>query len=92
MIIVTSVDRTCGACPAQWEGRTTDGRHIYARYRHGQFRVGVSDDEMDAVRAAYDRPVAWLTKGDSLDGHMTYQELKDWTAGLIQWPENETVL
>lgn len=89
MIIVTKVNRTCWACPAQWDGETSDGRRIYARYRHGHFRVGVSDDEIDAVNAAYDRPVVDLVKGDSLDGWMEYDQLKEWTAGKIQWPAED---
>ena len=28
-----------GSCPAQFEGETADGRHVYIRYRGGRFSV-----------------------------------------------------
>ena len=41
MITVASVCMTTGACPTQFECETSDGRNLYARYRHGSLEVWV---------------------------------------------------
>lgn len=33
--MVVTLEKTCTACPAQWEGKLKDGRALYARYRAG---------------------------------------------------------
>lgn len=35
---------TCEACPVQIEGRLTDGRWFYFRYRYGVARLGIAAD------------------------------------------------
>lgn len=49
-LTLTSFNKTCEACPAQWEGRTTKDEPIYIRYRWGYLsvRMGEAGDE-DAV-------------------------------------------
>lgn len=96
MIIVTSIVKTCESCPAQWEGRTQDGRWVYARYRSGTLRVGVGDTLTDAVRAGSGMvpsptpPVFSEDVGDALDGVMSYDTLKMLTAECVQWPSTES--
>ena len=46
---VKSIEKTCNACPSQWEGLTEDGKYIYIRYRHGEFSAAVDSDEDSAV-------------------------------------------
>jgi len=46
---VVALNKTCFACPAQWEGTLEDGRTIYARYRSGALSVGIGDDLDDAI-------------------------------------------
>lgn len=50
---VTTLKRTCIACPSQWEGHLKDGRMFYGRYRWGWLTIEVSEnptqDVMDAV-------------------------------------------
>lgn len=43
--VVTSLKKTCTACPSQWDGTLDDGRVLYARYRWGY----VDGDPRDAV-------------------------------------------
>lgn len=81
MLIVKKVYRTCTACPAQWEGILEDGQAIYVRYRWGFLSVRVPGVEGQEVFGE--------TLGDFLHGFMTYETLKEKTAGLIQWPEEE---
>lgn len=77
MIRVTKLEMTCGACPSQWQGDTDDGRPIYVRYRWGHLRV-----EMDDT----DEVVFEWSSGDNLDGVMDLDQLKELTAGVIEWP------
>lgn len=91
-IDVTSVVRTCYACPSQWEGETADGRYVYARYRWGYLCVGVGDSWDQAIQAGSRPYMAIVSKqlGDNMDGVLGYDELKMATAGVIVWPEWES--
>src|SRR3989338_8330316 len=87
-VVVKACEQTCEWVPSQWEGSTTDGRPIYARYRHGylSIRVGrVGQRIQQAVRSG--REIVGLTIGDDLDGVMTYAELRRHTQGLVAWPK-----
>lgn len=82
---VTSLTQACGACPAQWEGRTEDGRWIYVRYRWGALQIGVGDTIEQAIDrdddASYYREL-----GDGFDGFLTLAELREATNGVFEWP------
>jgi len=88
MIRVTTVVRTCTACPDQWEGITDDNRQIYARGRHGylEIRVGPIGDmsRFAAVTGAL------VLSNDNVDDFMTYAELQAMTSGIIEWPATES--
>ena len=53
---VTQLAKTCGACPAQWEGVTDDGQEVYIRYRWGFLYALVGDETVAAfhVGGEYD--------------------------------------
>lgn len=71
-----SVEQTCGACPAQWEGTLADGRLVYVRYRHGWLAVGLGDTLEEAVERAMDDRVEFLAQlGDENDGWLTWDEV-----------------
>lgn len=83
------LERTCIACPSQWEGETEDGREVYVRYRHGRLSVEVGDPEIGWLhrdRHPGSRPgdhtVLSLDHGDDLDGLMLTGEMLGLT-GLI---------
>ena len=70
------IRQTCTACPSQWEGRLSDGRVFYARFRSSNFRVFVgkvptedwsSYDDLDLIYSEF--------IGDGWDGSMTTNEL-----------------
>jgi hypothetical protein len=88
MIVVTQLTRTCDACPAQWEGLVSDGRHVYVRYRWGYLSVRVSEDVNPTDRfAAVDGPEVFGAElGDEFHGYLSFEELKRATAGEIEWP------
>jgi hypothetical protein len=87
MLKVVELQRTCIACPSQWEGRTDDGRAVYVRYRWGHLSVRVGKDITAAVRNRDE--VFNAVVGHSYDGLMTYDKLKDLTVGFVEWPEEE---
>lgn len=80
---IAKIIETCGACPAQWSAKTDDGKYVYIRYRHGQFRVDVDGQTVmeDSFLSAYGG-----------DGVLSYEELVGRTAGVLdfskaQWAE-----
>ena len=85
MITVAEIRNTCSACPAQWEGKTDDGRWVYIRLRHGCFRIGIGETLDDAIRSYY-----WGQQSEVLDGFMSYEQLKELTSGILNLPEMET--
>ena len=69
-LVLTELEQTCGMYPSQWEGKTTDGRFVYIRYRHGELSVGVGVDQDDAVysSAGWDGKEPWLcVEPDGMD-------------------------
>lgn len=84
MIEVIEVLQTCDFCPAQWEGKTDDGRFIYARYRWERLtiRIGASPQEAIGGELVYEALLE-----DDLDGPGGYAKLKAATAEVISWPD-----
>jgi predicted GNAT family acetyltransferase len=76
MFVVDTVTQTCDACPSQWEGRLSDGRRLYVRYRWGALEIDIDGER-----------VLDQQRGDGLDGLLTYEELKAATEGVFIWPE-----
>lgn len=64
---VVSLNKTCSFCPLQWEGRLSDGRYTYIRYRWGWLGVAVGDTEDEAVGNKY---IYHEKVGDDYDGFM----------------------
>lgn len=46
--VIASMERTCYACPSQYEGKLVDGRVFYMRYRWGMLsaRVAARDEDL----------------------------------------------
>ncbi len=74
---ITTLAKTCIACPAQWEGRTDDDRGVYVRYRHGLLTVSVSEPGGDIDAAVEEgKDVLYIQRDSGLDGWMESDELK----------------
>lgn len=86
MLRVRSVMQTCEACPSQWEGRSDDGRPVYARYRFGRLTVRLGPVDGDISSAVTGDVVVGLNHGEELDGTLTYEELIQLTMREIWWP------
>lgn len=69
-----SLEKTCTACPAQWEGELSDGTFVYIRYRYGVLSIGFGQTPDEA---AGDRRFEWEL-GDGLDGWMEWDQASDY--------------
>lgn len=58
-------------CPSQWEGKLTDGRMFYARYRHGKLRISISKEPTDDVYDAFEEVIINEPIGGMYSGIMT---------------------
>lgn len=73
--IVEIDEKTCSACPTQWEGKLNDGRSFYFRYRWGGARLSVAETVDDAVGG---RGVnAHAAIGSGLDGVLNDDEYRE---------------
>lgn len=81
--VVTSLRRTSIACPSQWEGTLDDGRVLYARFRHGDLSVGLGEGIEEAVTNR--GPDKALLREDVGDGFMTFEELRTYLYGLVDF-------
>jgi hypothetical protein len=85
VIHIARIRKTCDACPAQWEGVAADGAKVYVRYRWGGLSVGVG---VEPLGKDYGNVFSEQI-GDSLDGDLSFDDLKAATAGWIEWPAAE---
>lgn len=84
--LVATDERTCAACPTQWEGQLHDGRHFYFRYRHGNATLAIGDTRTDVAGRA-DTNILY---GDILDGTLTDSEYHTLFLALADQMARET--
>lgn len=72
MITITKLEKTCAACPSQWEGETLEGDYIYIRYRWGYLSVTLDSEEVFGEEI-----------GEDMDGIMDFYELEEATKEKI---------
>ena len=81
-----SLEQTCGACPAQWEGKIKDGRMFYIRYRWGFLSLRISDKYTDDVMDAVDGAELFGEQiGDEFDGFLDELKMKNLTSKVMDW-------
>lgn len=90
MLRVRRVCQTSPACPAQWEGWTSDDRPIYVRYRFGRLSIRLGPEGGDMDSAVTGEEIFSLDHGEDLDGWMDYDELCRLTAGRVRFPYEVT--
>lgn len=78
---VTELTQTCESCPAQWQGRTDDGKFVYIRYRWGKLECGVADTLHDAVLGR--THIASL--GDEYDGYIDEAQMTAALSGVLHF-------
>jgi hypothetical protein len=69
-----SIEKTCIASPAQWEGTLSDRTFFYVRYRYGVLSVGFGATPQAAID---DHRFEWEL-GDGLDGWMAWEQASDY--------------
>ncbi len=71
---VVSETQTCLACPTQYEGRLSDGRGFYFRYRHGVASLGFDskDGSADAVGNSVSTELGLNSDDDDWLDHAAY--------------------
>lgn len=85
-IPVLWMEKTCGACPAQWEGMTTDGRAIYARFRFGYGYVCVAPKGEEGLYGDDKFKVVEWEGEDPLMGFLTEEQLVTQTEHVLAYP------
>jgi len=72
---IVRAERTCVACPAQWNAWTADGQYLYLRYRSG---IGTADTYDDPDPGTWTRMpdgnVARFDTEDRYDGDIDLDE------------------
>jgi len=76
---VIEIERTCFACPSQWEGKLDDGREIYIRYRNGNFSVLIDDETVMKKRLSISEEDQYLTDEEMI---VATEDILDWTYHL----------
>lgn len=77
MIKIVKLEKSCPACPAQWEGKDAQGNPILIRYRWGCLTVRKGPDGGGIFRKQL---------GGDWDGCLSLDELKKATKGILEFP------
>lgn len=90
-ITVTVASLEFPMCPTVITGITKGGRIIRARYRFGRLVIRIYprhsiEDSVEAAAWIYDQQI----DSSGLGGCLDYQELREITAGLVDWPDELT--
>lgn len=83
---IVALKRTTWACPTQWEATLADGRTVYARFRHGEFSVGVGDNLDNAVLKSSGPEALYFEYVE--DSPTGFEELRSHLYGLLEFPED----
>jgi hypothetical protein len=81
---LTSLVKTCDACPSQWDGVTEDGRQVYIRYRFDHLTVEMEKAPsdipyVDAPRDSWETVYADDAGDDGWGGFMDEETLRKLT-------------
>lgn len=78
-------------CPTVFSGRTADGSTVYCRYRWGRLSVRLDHRKPAPCDGAEGRRI-YERKIDpnGLDGQLSYDDLRQHTAELLDWPAELT--
>lgn len=77
-LVITSLQQTCSACPAQWQGELADGRAIYIRYRYGRLRATAGNTYDDAIHYGSAELLAAIASEIELNSEVALNDLGTW--------------
>jgi hypothetical protein len=90
MIKIISAQCISVACPSTFTGTTAAGQTVYARYRCGHLSVRIDDAHEPRHGEAAGRSILEVTLGGEYDGSLDYADLRQHTAGVVEWPDQLT--
>lgn len=70
-------ERTCIACPSQWDIYTDTGRYIYVRFRHGDFSACLDE--------VFGETLFEWSSDDMYDGCMTDEEMMNMLSDYLDF-------
>ncbi len=85
-ISVESVYIECPFHPTIFIGRSTNGLVVYARYRSGCLSVRIDPRTPAPFSGAWGLTIHESIIGDTDDGIMSYDELREHTKKIVVWP------
>lgn len=74
-LYLKELTQTCESCPSQWEGKSTDDRPVYIRYRYGYLSVRAGPPGGDIDSAVIGKEVLGMRVGSGLDGMLSESEM-----------------
>lgn len=78
-----SLKQTCEACPSQWEGKLSDGRKVYIRYRWGTLTVHVGETKAMSIEDTVATfPIASIIMGSAMDGYLKEEDMLEMLSSL----------
>ena len=80
---VKKYEKTCNACPAQWDIYLEDGRYIYVRYRWGTLSLTLSDSPENVFDNG--EVIFCESLEGPFDGYMSDEELQEITKDILEW-------
>lgn len=87
---IIQIDRTCTACPSQWDAWTDSDEYVYIRYRSGRFRIDIMDNEESFMDYDSGRCVTLYTEefGDPLDGYIDDETMVEHAKGTLTFSDD----
>ena len=87
---IEHIERTCIACPSQWEAKLKDGRMLYFRYRWGHLNITVSEEKTDDINDALHGELIFSSEVEESgwDGDMDDAKLVLLTHSILNYPES----
>ena len=77
--LIIEIHQTTSACPTQFEGKTSDGRMVYIRYRFGRLSLQISKKPADFVDRLFEDFNTYYDEiiGERYDGCIDLDLLKE---------------
>jgi hypothetical protein len=86
MYKIKTIEKTCFACPSQWEGFLENGKAIYIRYRWGYLSIRISDDVTDDIYdAVCGKEIYGKQIGEEYDGVIELDTVLDLSKGVLEY-------
>lgn len=86
MYKIKTIEKTCFACPSQWEGFLENGKAIYIRYRWGYLSIRISDDvTYDIDDAVCGKEIYGKQIGEEYDGVIELDTVLDLSKGVLEY-------